>query len=122
MDKLVLQNMKFYAYHGVYAEETNIGQWYWIDIEISADFSKAADQDILNAAIDYERVYNTCSAVMDTPSKLIENVAIRLLRALFTTFEQAQHIRIKLSKPEPPLQGFIDSAAIEMSRTREEVY
>ena len=122
MDKLVLENMQFYAYHGVYAAEKKIGQWYRVDMEISADFSKAAAEDDLNAAIDYEKVYKACSAVMDTPSKLIEHVAMRLLRAMFATFEAAQHIRLKLSKPEPPLQGFITSASIEMSRSRGEVH
>ena len=122
MDKLLLENMQFYAYHGVYPAETTIGQWYRVDLEICSDFSKAALADDLSVAIDYELVYKTCKTVMDTPSKLIEHVAWKILQALFSTFESAQHIKLKLTKPEPPLQGFMAAACIEMSRRREEAH
>ena len=34
MDKIILKNMAFYAYHGVLAEEKVLGQKFYLDAEL----------------------------------------------------------------------------------------
>ena len=44
-DYIRLNDMRFYAYHGVFPEEKKLGQRFEIDLEISCDLSKAGQND-----------------------------------------------------------------------------
>ena len=41
-DKILLENMMFYGYHGVYEYEREQGQRFYVDVELHLDFSAAA--------------------------------------------------------------------------------
>ena len=56
-DKILLNNMKFYAYHGVLPEEQEKGQNFYIDVEIDYSTKKAGLSDNLEDTIDYSLVY-----------------------------------------------------------------
>ena len=57
MGQLVLENMEFYAHHGHFDEEQTIGGRFTVDLVIDTDFSKAAETDNLEDAVDYSLVY-----------------------------------------------------------------
>ena len=40
-DALRLRNMRFFAYHGLFPEETALGQHYEVDVELYGDFRQA---------------------------------------------------------------------------------
>jgi dihydroneopterin aldolase len=40
--------MKFYGYHGVFPEETKLGQRFMIDLKVELDLSKAGKSDDLS--------------------------------------------------------------------------
>ena len=41
MSVISIENMEFYAYHGCFKEEQQIGTWFQIDLNIEADTFKA---------------------------------------------------------------------------------
>ena len=41
MDKIALNKMEFYGYHGVFKEETKLGQRFIIDLEVETDLQQA---------------------------------------------------------------------------------
>ena len=41
MDKIKIQNIRIYAYHGIHEVETLVGQWYVVNVELNGDFSTA---------------------------------------------------------------------------------
>jgi 7,8-dihydroneopterin aldolase/epimerase/oxygenase len=41
MDKMYVTGMKFYGYHGVFAEEQKLGQRFSVDVILLLDLSKA---------------------------------------------------------------------------------
>ncbi|MBQ5859916.1 MAG: dihydroneopterin aldolase, partial [Selenomonadales bacterium] len=57
MDKILLRNLMFYGYHGVYEAERELGQKFYLDIELAADLEKAGYSDDLMDTIDYTAVY-----------------------------------------------------------------
>lgn len=41
MDKIYVNRMEFYGYHGVFPEETRLGQRFEVDLAVSLDLKRA---------------------------------------------------------------------------------
>lgn len=121
MGKIVLEELEFYAYHGVFDEEQKIGGKYIVDLELDLDFSGAAATDLLEGTIDYSLVYNIVAIEMAKSSKLIEHVAGRIVTMLFVTFKQIEHVTIKLSKVKPPIDGNVKKVSVLINKSRIEL-
>ena len=57
MDKIRLKNVIFYAHHGFYKAERELGQKFEIDIEVGCDLSDSAKSDDLQKTVDYSKIY-----------------------------------------------------------------
>lgn len=121
MDAIRLNNISLFAHHGIAPQERELGQRFFLDIELGADLSAAARQDELARSIDYEAVYHAAAAAFTTPAcRLLEHAAWQVMTALFQQFP-AQEITVRIRKPSPPIDGVLDAAEVELSRRREEV-
>ena len=116
MDFLTLNHMQFHAYHGVFEQEQKIGNTYFIDLKIGADFSKACKTDQIEDTINYASVFHEVQEEMKKPCNLIEHLAENICLRLKTAFKEMQSIEIKLTKQNPPLHGQLDSVSIILSR------
>lgn len=112
MHKVLVEGMLFHAYHGVFDEEKTIGGKFEVTIEIETDFSNSMTSDELSGTIDYSKVYEIVAQEMKTPSKLLEHLGKRIIDAIYERFSQAQFIRIKISKLNPPISGEIEKVSI----------
>ncbi|HLR08560.1 MAG TPA: dihydroneopterin aldolase [Bacillota bacterium] len=119
MDKILLKKMVFYGYHGLFPEETKLGQRFYVDLELHADLSKAAATDDIGASVDYGRVYDTVKNVVEgEPKKLIETVAESIAQELFHTFSLLRACSVKVTKPDAPIPASFESVAVEIFRER----
>ena len=112
MNKVLLENMIFHAYHGVFEEEQTIGGKFEVNIELETDFSRSMDQDDLSGTIDYSKVYELVAQEMQKRSKLIEHVGKRIVDRLYFNFQEIQFIKLKISKLNPPISGEIGRVSI----------
>ena len=112
MGKIVLKEMEFQAYHGYYAEEAQVGHIFVVDVELDYDLEKAAQNDDLSKTVDYQVVYNLIASDMKVPSKLIENLALRVKTSIQKEYPNISDIKIQISKINPPVGGKIHSATI----------
>lgn len=119
MGKILLEEIEFYAYHGVYVEEQKIGGKYLFDIELELDLEDSSKTDNLEDTIDYSLVYRVLKKEMEISSRLIEHVAGRALEALFQEFAVLKYAKIKLTKVKPPIEGQVKSVAVIMDKRRE---
>lgn len=110
--QIALNEMEFYAYHGYYAEERQIGTTFLVSVTLDVDFSAAERSDELTDTLNYELVYNVVRQEMETPSKLLEHVAYRLREALTTHFPTVTHASVTVTKLNPPLGGKVKSASV----------
>jgi dihydroneopterin aldolase len=55
LDRVFVQGIQFYGYHGVAEEERRQGQRFLVDVELSMDLRPAGGSDELSASIDYAR-------------------------------------------------------------------
>lgn len=109
---IFLENIKIYAHHGVFEQETRVGNYFIINLKLELDLSKAMVSDNLADTISYADVYNIVKAEMEIPSKLIEHVAGRIVKSIKETFVAVQTIEIKLSKLNPPMGGQVEAASV----------
>ncbi len=100
--------MHFYAYHGVDPQEQTVGNNYTIDLMLSVPFESAMRSDSLANTINYAMVYKEINAIMSTPSRLLENVAGRIITVLQARFPKIKGGRIAIYKDNPPICGKID--------------
>jgi 7,8-dihydroneopterin aldolase/epimerase/oxygenase len=105
MGRIGIEGMEFFAYHGNYKFERTEGGKYQVDVYVKIDFDKAAEKDELSGTIDYEGIYKICSAEMEIPANLIENVAWRIKEKICHSFDQIQKLKVRVTKLNPPIQG-----------------
>lgn len=107
-----LKNMRFFAYHGVLAQERVIGNEFVVNVKIETDFLKAMDSDDVNDTLNYAEVYALVKVEMQQPSDLLEHVAGRIFNKLKQTFPQIKMLEVRLAKLNPPIVGEVEMAEI----------
>jgi dihydroneopterin aldolase len=108
--------MKFYAYHGCFSEEQIIGNEFLVDISFEYDTSEAETTDDLQHTIDYQAVYQLIKTEMEIKSKLLENVAHRILYSVKTRFPETENIILKISKLNPPVGGKVEKVSLTLKK------
>lgn len=109
---VLLENIKIYAYHGVFEQEKKVGHNFVVHVKMEVDNLKAAETDTLEHTVSYADVFDIVQQEMQIPSKLLEHVAWRIIRCLRQTYNNIISIEIKLSKLSPPLGGNVESAGV----------
>lgn len=117
-----IKGASFYAYHGVFPEEQNVGGKFEADIDIYTDFSSAIASDKLNQTIDYEKVYKLLSNLaISKKFYLLEVLANQIVNEIYKNFDgNIQKIAVRVRKNNPPIGGVVDSVEVEMIKTRDE--
>lgn len=118
MDVIRLKNMTFYAHHGYYEAERELGQKFEVDIEIKRDLRPAAEQNDLQQTVDYRAIYNIAKDTFENYKfKLIESVAERIAGKILL-LPEIHNVLIRVRKPHVPLNGLLDYVEVEISRER----
>lgn len=111
---IFLENVHFYAYHGVAPQETLVGNEFIISLTLKVDFGRATETDEVTDTVSYADVYEVLKEEMAVPSKLLEHVCGRIVRRLFHDFAEIEEVSIQLGKRNPPMGADIDTAGVEM--------
>ncbi len=115
-DRVFVRGIQFYGYHGVSDEERRQGQRFLLDVELSVDLSQAGERDELSASIDYAEVLNLVRQIGEREQyHLLEGLAERVAAVLLERFPVSS-VRVRASKPAPPLPGAFESVGVEISR------
>jgi dihydroneopterin aldolase len=116
MSLIKLEGMEFFSYHGCFKEEQVIGTKFLVDLSIEADVNDAAIHDDLHLTINYLSVYQLIKKQMEIKSKLLENVANRILDELYKEFPSVIKAEVKVSKLNPPLGGKLNCVSLTLCR------
>ncbi len=115
-DRLIIEGLQLFGYHGVLAEERERGQLFSLDIELEFDFPAG---DELAQTIDYVRVIETAQRVNETGSfQLLESLAQALAERVLGDFALVQRVRVRACKQHPPLGILVNSVTAEVVRAR----
>ncbi len=118
MDRIEVEGIKLFGYHGCLDEEGKIGTDYRVNVTVWGDLSRPARTDDLQDTLDYVIINRIVKEEVAIRSKLIEHVASRILDRLLAEMPTTEKAEIKLSKLYPPINGDVESVSVVMSRTR----
>lgn len=117
MDKIYIEDLEIYAYHGVNIEEKNMGQRFLICAELELDLSAAGTSDDLTKTIHYGEL---CLEIEEEFKRnkydLIEKAAEELARFILLKYEEISKIKLMVKKPWAPIGKPIKYAAVEVDR------
>lgn len=121
MDRIILERMEFFGYHGFYAEENKLGQRFYVDALLSVDLSRAGKDDDLNYTVNYAEAYYVIKEIVEKKTfKLIEALAESIATTLLETYTIINEIQIRVIKPHPPFDIHFQGVTVEISRKREQ--
>ena len=112
VDKIVLEDIKVYAFHGCMEEETKIGSDYVVNLSVKTDLGVPAESDQLEDAVDYVSLLKIVNEEMEINSKLLENVAERIVSRILQTINAVNEVEVKVAKQNPPINGNISAVNI----------
>ncbi|WP_100011869.1 dihydroneopterin aldolase [Lentibacillus sediminis] len=120
MDKIMLNGMKFYGFHGLLPEENKLGQRFQVDTELFLDLTKPGQSDQMDDSIHYGQAYDLVKEIVEGEAKqLLESVADTIAARLLEEFSLLAACTVRVTKPDPPIAGHYDSVAVEIYRERE---
>lgn len=119
MDRIYLNEMVFYGYHGALPEENRLGQRFIVDVVADIDLQRAGQFDNLNETVNYAEIYLLCKEIVENKRyKLIETVAEQIAEETLKSFDKIKSCTVKVIKPDPPIPGHYKSVAVEITRAR----
>jgi dihydroneopterin aldolase len=119
MDRIGLEGMVFYGYHGVHEEERRLGQRFVVDVELGLDTSGAGVSDALGDTANYSDAYRIVKTVLEGPSRsLLESLAEETAQRLLESLPRVRLVRVRVSKPSVPIKGPLQRAWVEVVRRR----
>ncbi|OYU81352.1 MAG: dihydroneopterin aldolase [Flavobacterium sp. BFFFF1] len=118
MGTIKLKNIRTHSFHGCLPEEGIIGSDYFVNLEIKTDLRKSSVTDALEDTVDYVLLNRIVMEEMAVRSKLLEHVAHRIIKRIFSEIASVSRIIVAVSKVNPPINGDVEQVTIEMEEYR----
>lgn len=123
MDEIRIDNLKVFAHHGVFPEETKNGQNFYVNAVLKTNTRCAGLTDGLEYSTHYGIV---CEKITDflqnNTYKLIEAAAEHTVKMLLTEFPLIKECVFELRKPEAPINLPFESVSVKIARGWKECY
>ena len=111
---IFLRNVRFHAFHGVVPQEGRVGGDFMVDLRVGYPLEKAMESDEVDDTLNYASLYALVEQEMRQPSKLLEQVAGRIAKAIEKDFPKVSSIDLTLTKKNPPMGADCDGAGVEV--------
>ena len=118
MDRLLLEDVRFYGHHGATTAEQALGVWFSVDVELALDLAPAALSDDLATTVDYGGL---ARRIVEVGSQgrvnLLERLAGLIAEMLLREYP-THEVRVRLRKLAAPLGGIPGTPSVELVRAR----
>ena len=109
-----LRDVRFHAFHGVLPQERRVGGDFLITVRVGYPLERAMETDNVDDTLDYSALYALVEREVAEPSKLLEHVAGRIVKAITTSFPEVTSVDLELTKLNPPMGADSEGAAVEV--------
>jgi dihydroneopterin aldolase len=111
-----LEDVRFFAYHGLFPEERILGNWFLLTVRVSKQVNGIQYEQI-DETFDYGKIYTICQEVMAEPVDLLETVAQRIANKLKHSFQDMMRFEIHVWKEQPPLGMLGGKSCVTLKET-----
>ncbi|MBE5907005.1 MAG: 2-amino-4-hydroxy-6-hydroxymethyldihydropteridine diphosphokinase [Lachnospiraceae bacterium] len=116
-DIITIDHLLVFGHHGVYSEETALGQKFYVTAKFYLDTRAAGLDDELEESVNYGTLCNEINAFFQTHTyKLIEAVAEHLAAHLLMYDEKIRGVELTISKPWAPIGLPVDTVTVTIKR------
>lgn len=123
MDKIFIKNLEVFANHGVFPEETVLGQKFVVSAELLTDTREAGRSDDLSRSVHYGEVSTFITEYLQKHTfKLIEAAAENLAEELLLDIPRLKGVTIELKKPWAPVHLPLETVGVSISRSWHRAY
>jgi dihydroneopterin aldolase len=114
MFTIQLNNLQFYAYHGLYAEEKLLGGEY----EVNAEVVVESDEKVIaiQQTVDYTAIYSLIKQQMSAPAELLETLSQNMVNAIGLLDKKIKRVSVNIKKLHPPIEQFTGSIGVTYSK------
>ena len=117
MDQIIIEELKIFAHHGVYREENEKGQDFYVNAILETDTRSAGILDDLSLSTNYGEVCVFIDSFLrEHTYKLIETAAERTAEALLMRFPLVRRVTLEVRKPEAPIPLPFASVSVKIVR------
>jgi len=117
MDEIIIENLKVFAHHGVYKEENENGQNFYVNAVLYADTRRAGREDRRELVTSYGDVCQFMyTFISENLFMLLETVAEKTAEAVLSEFPLLEGITLEIRKPEAPIDLEFESVSVKITR------
>ena len=110
-----LQNVRFYAFHGIHAEEKLTGNEFEINLEVSFPENLETLDDI-KATVNYSELFQLVKQRMTLPTALLEKLAGDIINEIHAVFPFVKRIKISIFKLQAAIPYLDGKVGITLER------
>lgn len=121
MDKIFINGLQLFAYHGVNPEEKEDGQMFSLDITCCLSLVRPCATDCVEDTVSYAKILKTArKAFLAQKFDLLERAADAVIQAIFSDFSPITQVTVLLKKPQAPIRADFNWVGVELTRTRKD--
>lgn len=122
-DEIRIEELEVFAHHGVYPEETENGQYFYVNAVLYLDVQAGGALDELEKTINYGTVCKFIYSWMQTNTcLLLETVAEKLAAAILLEYRLAAGVELEIRKPHAPIAVPFGCVSVKVNRRWHRAY
>ncbi|KQP41274.1 dienelactone hydrolase [Methylobacterium sp. Leaf104] len=119
-DRILVDRIAVFAFHGLLPEEARLGQRFYVSVDVRLDLGAAGRSDDVARTVSYADLTEIVTRIATQRRfALIEALAEAIAGEILDRHNSITEIRVRVDKPSAPVPAVIDGVAIEIVRRRE---
>ena len=118
-DRILVQRIAVFAYHGLLEEEARLGQRFYVSLDCRLDLAPAGRSDDVAHTVSYADLTEIVTRVSTQRRfALIEALAEAIAAEILVRHEPIRSLTVRVDKPSAPVPAVIEGVAIAITRHR----
>ncbi len=123
MDKININHLEIYAHHGVFPEEKQEGQFFYLDAELYLSLHEAGMTDDLTKTVHYGEVCELMKeAFTERSYDLIERAAEVVTQKVLLAYPLIRKMTLTVNKPHAPIPIPFENVSVQIERGWKKAY
>ena len=111
--KYKIDNLKLFGYHGVFNDEKNNGQYFYINISYECNYPEEINDD-LSTVLDYSRICKDVEKIFNLKKyNLLEILVIDIKNYLSIKYKNV-NFKVKVFKSDKYMNSNLDNISVEI--------
>ncbi len=118
-DRILVQRIAVFGYHGVLDEEARTGQRFFVSLEARLDTREAGRSDRVEDTVSYaDMTHIAVRIATERRFRLIEALAEAIAAEILAAAPRVETILVRIDKPSAPVSAVLDRVSVEIERSR----